>query len=421
MFVVTGATGRVGRVVAETLLSRHESVRVVVRRAEDEARWRARGADVVCASLDDAAAMTTALRGARGAFLLIPEDPRAEDVDRPRRAICEALDAAIARSRVPHVVLLSATAAALPDGNGPAAVLHYAERLFGRSAPQLTIVRAAAFQENLASLLEPARQHGVVPYFSPHADDAVPSVAVADVGRFAAARLLSPPDEHETIRLLGPAISARRTAELLAVALDRTIEVVPSSRAQTVAALIAAGTSRAYAESVAELYACLASGRLLPDDTSVVTAATTLEESLHAMLGVDATDEPVRAILEAIVDCWNRHDIDAFGRLYGDDADFVNIFGDWLRGRAAIVRDLSARHAGPFRQTTMRTRPAEIRRLRADVVVVHQRWRVAGNLDADGALAPDRAGVLFHLVVHRDGRWLIAATHNTQTPLSDCP
>ena len=72
MIVVLGATGHTGSVVAETVLERKQPVRVVVRSADKGAVWAAKGAEVAVASLDDQAALTKALRGASGAYLLIP-------------------------------------------------------------------------------------------------------------------------------------------------------------------------------------------------------------------------------------------------------------------------------------------------------------------------------------------------------------
>ena len=71
MFVVLGATGHTGSVVAETLLARKLPVRVVVRSADKGASWKAKGADIAVASLDDVPALTTAFEGARGVYLLV--------------------------------------------------------------------------------------------------------------------------------------------------------------------------------------------------------------------------------------------------------------------------------------------------------------------------------------------------------------
>ena len=58
MFVVLGATGNTGSVVADTLLSRKQPVRIVVRSADKGAAWKAKGAEIVVASLDDMSSLT---------------------------------------------------------------------------------------------------------------------------------------------------------------------------------------------------------------------------------------------------------------------------------------------------------------------------------------------------------------------------
>ena len=83
MYVVAGATGHTGKAAAETLLGRKRPIRVIVRDATKAARWRARGAEAVIASLDDAAALTRALSGAAGAYLLIPPRYASRTCSRP--------------------------------------------------------------------------------------------------------------------------------------------------------------------------------------------------------------------------------------------------------------------------------------------------------------------------------------------------
>ena len=72
MYVIVGATGHTGAVVAKTLLEQKLPVRVVVRDAPKGAEWKQRGAEVAVAALDDAKAVAEALRGAEGAYLMVP-------------------------------------------------------------------------------------------------------------------------------------------------------------------------------------------------------------------------------------------------------------------------------------------------------------------------------------------------------------
>ena len=71
-FAIAGVSGKTGQIVAETLLARGQGVCVVVRDEAKGAAWRARGAEVAVADLGDSAALASALRGAEGAYLLVP-------------------------------------------------------------------------------------------------------------------------------------------------------------------------------------------------------------------------------------------------------------------------------------------------------------------------------------------------------------
>src|SRR3954469_8840490 len=79
MFVISGASGHTGSVVASTLLARGAKVRVIVRDAKKGEAWKGKGAEVALASLDDAKALAEALRGADGVYALVPPDFVSDD------------------------------------------------------------------------------------------------------------------------------------------------------------------------------------------------------------------------------------------------------------------------------------------------------------------------------------------------------
>ncbi len=88
MYVVAGVSGNTGKVVAETLLAQKQPVRVIVRSAEKGEEWKARGAEVAVAELDDVAALT---RGARWREGGVPAPAAADGLVRRTR-----------RQRAPH-------------------------------------------------------------------------------------------------------------------------------------------------------------------------------------------------------------------------------------------------------------------------------------------------------------------------------
>ena len=284
-YVVAGVTGRVGSVVAAELLARHQRVRGIVRDPERAARWSAGGGEAAIGSLSDAAFLTPTLEGAAGFFVLLPEDPLAADFRGVRREMADAIVAAVRESHVPHVVVLSAVAASLAEGNGPAKDLHYLERAIRNTADRVTVIRACWLQENVGAVVPAATQAGVYPNFMASPDLAFPTVATRDVGRIAAALLLSPPPTNEVIDVVGPAYSPRELAAALGGALGKSLTVVDVPAPARVGALVQAGLPQPFAEEVAELYACFEAGRVRPEGDRMLAGTTTIDTAVAEMLG----------------------------------------------------------------------------------------------------------------------------------------
>lgn len=284
MYVIAGVTGRVGSAAAQVLLDQGERVRVLVRDEARGAAWRARGAEVAVATLQDRAALARALAGARGLFTLLPEEPAVPDVRGHRRRMADAIAAAVTGAGVPHVVLLSATGAYLSEGAGPINELHYAEQVLRDSGTRLTALRAGYFQDNALAALAPARHDGIYPSLFPSADVAFPMVAARDVGRFAARCLVEPPARGEVVDALGPVSSVRDLAGALGRALGKELRIVDIPAAAHVDALTRAGIPAPFAEALAEMFSCFAAGRIAPRGDRAVFGTTTVDETLaHRM------------------------------------------------------------------------------------------------------------------------------------------
>jgi uncharacterized protein YbjT (DUF2867 family) len=261
MFVVAGVTGHTGKVVAETLLAHGEKVRVIVRDAKQSEPWKSKGAEVAVVSLADAAALTQALSGAKGAYLLVPPRYDTDDGLAQQRTLVEAMAQAVRKSGVAHVVFLSSMGAELAEGTGPIRGLHHAEAAIGKAAKNLTIIRSGYFLENFAAVL-PAAQNGVLPTFLTPGH-AISMVATADVGRVAAESLLDPATgsrliEVRPLRGLTPEDVAR---ELSAV-LGRTVTVQAGPLDGVVPAFTGMGIPKAVAELAREMFGAINSGRV---------------------------------------------------------------------------------------------------------------------------------------------------------------
>jgi len=205
MFVVFGANGNTGKVVASTLLDRGAKVRLAVRDASKVADLAARGAEVAVTDVLDEASIAAALAGAQGAYLLVPPDAGATDLVGRGKRIVDAFVGALGRSPVAHAVVLSSVAAQHAAGTGPIVITHYAEQNLPKAkGTTFTFLRAAYFLENILANAHPMKADGVLPVFGGGEGYPFPMVATHDIGLVAADALLAPPKEHGVIELSGP-------------------------------------------------------------------------------------------------------------------------------------------------------------------------------------------------------------------------
>lgn len=282
MYVVFGVTGNTGKVVADTLLSQKKPVRVVVRDAAKGEPWRARGAEVAVASVDDAAAVESALRGATGAYVLLPPDYASSTNLADKKRQVDALARAIPASGVRHVVLLSSIGAQHPDGTGPIKSLHDAERRLGALGVPMTFLRAPYFMENFASAIGAARAEGKLYALF---ERAVPMAATRDIGAAAAGLLVEGATSTQVVNFHGPATSSPAdAARILSKLLGREVSVVLVPEAHRVAALTAAGLTADLAGLFSEMGTGIDSGLVAFQPGRDLAGPTTLEQVLTALV-----------------------------------------------------------------------------------------------------------------------------------------
>lgn len=280
-YVVAGATGRVGSAVASRLLDAGMQPTLVVRRDSASAAWEARGARCAVGSLDDPSFLSAVLTGAAGFFTLLPEDVPPDSFHQRRKGMADSITNAVYASGVPHVVFLSAIPACLTDGNGPARDLRYLEDRLRATAAQVTVLRACYFQDNVRGVLYPARESGVYPTFFPSIDAALPMVATADVGQFAADALMRPAGVSEIVDVLGPAYSPRDVAARLGAALGRDVTAVAVPAAEHVPSLVRAGVPQPLAAILAEMFAAAAAGLVVPQGDRRLAGSTPIDRVIE--------------------------------------------------------------------------------------------------------------------------------------------
>ncbi|HEY8088845.1 MAG TPA: NAD(P)H-binding protein [Polyangiaceae bacterium] len=284
MFVVAGASGNTGKVAAETLLAQGKEVRVLVRSEAAAAPWRRRATEVALAGLDDVDALTSALRGAEGAYLLLPPQmdstqPRADNARRSQGYV-----KAIEASGVEHVVFLSSIGAQLVEGSGPILAVHDAEAGLTASRADATFLRAAYFMENWGGSLYGLAQ-GTLPGFLA-ADAAIPMVATLDIGTTAARLLVEGGRGKRAVQLSGPReYSPRDVATALGRITGKPVELQVGPIEAMAGALQGAGLNAAWAGLYQEMARGLNEGRVIWEQGQAQVRGTTdIEAVLRRLL-----------------------------------------------------------------------------------------------------------------------------------------
>ncbi len=190
MYVITGASGNTGHIVAKKLLEQGKSVRAIGRSAERLAKLSSLGAEPFMADLSDKAGLTKALAGAQAAYLMIPPDLASTDFRAYQDRLIDAMISAVEQNEVKHVVALSSIGADKSEKTGPIAGLHRMEEALKRISGLNTLaIRAAYFMENTLPQVSVIQHMGVTA--GPLRPDLkVPMIETRDIGAYAADALL---------------------------------------------------------------------------------------------------------------------------------------------------------------------------------------------------------------------------------------
>jgi uncharacterized protein YbjT (DUF2867 family) len=285
MFVVVGATGNTGSVVAETLLNRKQSVRIVVRSADKGVAWKAKGAEVAVASLEDVPAMTKALEGATGLYLLVPPNYGATAWLSEQRQRMDQAAQAVKASGIPHVVFLSSIGGHIAEGTGPIRAARYGEQALGAVSTHLTVLRPCYFMENWAPGIGMAKGQGILPTFiAPTAK--IPMISTKDIGRMGAEQLLAGGKGKQIVELAGPEeYSPNDVAAALGQIFGNPVSAQHAPLSAVAPTFKSFGFSDEAAKLFEEMYTSFSQGKIeYEHPASLVRGKITLAEALRGMV-----------------------------------------------------------------------------------------------------------------------------------------
>jgi uncharacterized protein YbjT (DUF2867 family) len=223
MYVITGASGNSGHVVAERLLAAGKKVRAIGRSAERLQRLKARGAELFVCDLTEQTALAKGFEGAEGVYVMIPPDMASSDYRKDQDRITDSVTGAIEKAKVKHAVSLSSFGADKTQGTGPVMGLHNLEqKLNAISGLNVLHLRAGYFMENTLAQIGIIKAMGIVA--GPlRAELKLPLIATQDIGAYAAEALAGLKfSGRETHELLGKRdLTMAEAASIIGAAIDK--------------------------------------------------------------------------------------------------------------------------------------------------------------------------------------------------------
>jgi uncharacterized protein YbjT (DUF2867 family) len=254
MYAILGASGKTGGSAADALINTGKPVRVVVRSSGKGTGWKARGADVAVADVDDAPALARALRGVDGAYIIVPRNFAVSDVLESRERCIESLARAVDESGITNVVFMSSVGAQHAAGTGLIRSLNYAERRFADVSADVTFLRGSYFIENWDTDLAALRSGDVVNSFL-RTDHKIPQVSVHDLGNVIAEFLTHPQRGHRVIEFTGPAEwSPAEIAQAMGEVAGKSVRLQQWPSSAAAEALVKFGVPPPLAELIQEMY-----------------------------------------------------------------------------------------------------------------------------------------------------------------------
>jgi len=222
MFLVTGITGNVGGATARQLLAMGKQLRALVRDEAKASAWAAQGVELVRGDWENAAAMTRALAGVEGAYLMMPPIQTPSRDFREAKSVIASYKEALARSAPPKLVVLSSMGSEKASGLGLITATHLFEQALNNEPYPVAFVRAGSFFENYLFGLQ-AAQGGTLPIFYAPTDRKLPMVATEDIGAEIAKLLVSEWTGKRVIEL-GSMVSSDELAAAVGEVLGREVK-----------------------------------------------------------------------------------------------------------------------------------------------------------------------------------------------------
>jgi uncharacterized protein YbjT (DUF2867 family) len=285
--VVLGATGTVGSKISEILLSQRHQVTLIARHTEKLEKYRSLGAEIVAGDITDVQVLTNAFKNADSAFVLLPDNVKAENTRAYQRQVTSILIEAIEKSGIKYIVNMSSLGSHMHEGNGMMAGTGEQEvRLNQLNDVNILHIRSAYFMENFLRTIGVVKKMGFNATAA-DSDHAIPMVATEDVAKIAAEHLANLDFNGKSVQaVMGPRdYTYREFTSIIGKAIGNPdLPYVQLPAEQVKQAFLGNGFSEDFTNNLIEMAAAIRSGFMnyqRRDDST--TTHTTAEEFVNGV------------------------------------------------------------------------------------------------------------------------------------------
>jgi uncharacterized protein YbjT (DUF2867 family) len=285
MYIITGASGRVGSAVVANLIKKGEAVRGIIHDERKADKLKQQGAEVAIADAFDLQVLMEAVKGGSTLFAITPETGKNDDVIADTKKILDNYRKAVEVSSIKKVVGLSSIGAQIDKNSGNLLMSYLLEHAFEGLDVQATFIRPSYYFSNWMMSLPMIKEKGILATFYP-VDLKISMVSPIDVAAYTQDILTKDDDGDKIYELLGHDYSSADVAQAFANALGREVKAQQIPRDQWEKTLRKAGFSPDGIRNFIEMTELVVDGKTKPEanGTTILRAGTTLQEYIDKAL-----------------------------------------------------------------------------------------------------------------------------------------
>lgn len=276
MYVILGATGRVGNTVIESLLP-NKKITAVFRDSQKAQALQNKGVSVRITDYLDTEELQLAFRGAKTVFLITSENLQSLAIFKDNEKLLKNYETAIQTNEVQKILALSSFGAQHNNGTVNLLFSHQLEKINIPYSPTKIFLRPAYYFSNWLNYLPIIKEQGVLPTFFPP-ELKIHMISPKTVGQFAAKLMEDKKLSSKTIEVEGPErYSAKDIVEIFSHVLKQKIEVMHIPREKWEENLSTAGFSKSAIKGLIKMTEAVINGKAHPAKNSEKVSTTFYE------------------------------------------------------------------------------------------------------------------------------------------------